>query len=97
MPFAAARANVTVQEGLISADDGLLTPTYYLSPTIDREWLERTLTEGFAGLRDCFFPPDAMENSLRVLHKLGYTGTIWDLLVPGLAKDRKGRKRHGGK
>ncbi len=34
-------------------------------------------------MRHCVFPPDAMDNSLQVLHKLGYTGPMWDLLLPG--------------
>ena len=87
-------ARLAVQEQMIAPDDGLLNPTYYLSPATERDWLERTLTEAFAKTRDCMFPPDAMENSLRILHKLGYSGALWDLLVPEKGAGRKGRRRH---
>ncbi|NVN97887.1 MAG: radical SAM protein, partial [Geobacteraceae bacterium] len=82
-------AKIAVKEGVITADLDLLQPVYYLSPTVDREWLEKRLTDAFDGVRHCLFPPDAMDNSLQILHKLGYTGPMWDLLL----SDRK-RPRH---
>lgn len=85
-------ARIAIKENIISADDGLLKPTYYLSPAVDKQWLEETLTNAFSGVRHCVFPPDAMESSLQMLHKLGYTGPLWDLLISG-ASPRK-RKRH---
>ncbi len=84
-------ARLALKEGIISADDGLLEPTYYLSPSVDRDWMEKTLTEAFANVRHCIFPPDAMESSLQVLHKLGYTGPLWDMLIPG-ERTRKRKK-----
>jgi radical SAM superfamily enzyme YgiQ (UPF0313 family) len=90
-------ARLAIREKVIARDDGLLKPTYYISPSIDKEWLEQTLTEAFAGTRDCVFPPDAVDNSLRVLHKLGYTGTLWELLLPEKDAGRKGRRRHAPK
>jgi len=82
-------ARLAVMEKLIAPDDGLLKPVYYISPTVDKKWLEETLTKAFADVRHCVFPPDAMDNSLQVLHKLGYTGPMWDLLLP----NRKLRER----
>jgi lipid biosynthesis B12-binding/radical SAM protein len=76
-------ARLAIREKLIAPDDGLLQPVYYLSPAVDKQWLEETLTKAFADVRHCVFPPDAMDNSLQVLHKLGYTGPMWDLLLPG--------------
>jgi hypothetical protein len=70
----------------------LLHPTYYISPGVDKKWLEETLTTAFAGVRHCVFPPDAMEGSLQLLHKLGYIGPMWDLLIAG-ERTRK-RKNH---
>jgi hypothetical protein len=74
---------IALNENLISSDDGLLRPTYYISPAVDKIWLEDTLTKAFADVRHCVFPPDAMEGSLQMLHKLGYTGPLWDLLITG--------------
>lgn len=82
-------ARIAVNEGVIAEDLDLLKPVYYLSPTVDRDWLEQRLTKAFEGVRNCLFPPDAMDNSLQILHKLGYTGPMWDLLL----SDRK-RPRH---
>jgi lipid biosynthesis B12-binding/radical SAM protein len=85
-------ARIAIKENIISSSDGLLKPTYYLSPAVDKLWLEETLTHAFSGVRHCVFPPDAMEGSLQMLHKLGYTGPLWDLLISG-ERTRK-RKKH---
>jgi hypothetical protein len=76
-------ARIAIKENVISSIDGLLKPTYYISPGLDSTWLEETLTNAFAGVRHCVFPPDAMEGSLQMLHKLGYTGPLWDMLISG--------------
>lgn len=76
-------ARIAIKEHIIAATDGLLEPTYYISPTVDKQWLEETLAAAFAGVRHCVFPPDSMESSLLLLHKLGYTGPMWDLLISG--------------
>jgi lipid biosynthesis B12-binding/radical SAM protein len=85
-------ARIAVKENIISSADGLLKPTYYMSPGLDKQWLEDTLTTAFAGVRHCVFPPDALEGSLQMLHKLGYTGPLWDMLISG-GRARK-RKNH---
>lgn len=84
-------ARLAIKEKIITSDDGLLEPTYYLSPGLDKAWLEKTLADAFAGVRHCIFPPDAMEGSLQVLHKLGYSGPLWDMLIPG-ERTRKRKK-----
>lgn len=84
-----ALARLAIKENLIVPGDGLLKPVYYLSPSVDKKWMEETLTKAFTGLRHCIFPPDAMDNSLQILHKLGYTGPMWDLLLA----ERKPRER----
>ncbi|MDH5478073.1 MAG: lipid biosynthesis B12-binding/radical SAM protein [Nitrospinota bacterium] len=75
-----ALARIAQQQKIISADDNLFGVTYYFSPEIQKDWLEKTLTEGFAGQRHCIFPPDSKTDSLRMLHKMGYSGPLWDLL-----------------
>jgi lipid biosynthesis B12-binding/radical SAM protein len=72
---------VALRDGVIQAGQSLLEPAYYLSPKVDREWLEATLTEAFSKTRHIVFPPDALETKLHFLFKLGYTGSLWDLLV----------------
>lgn len=87
-------ARLAVKENLIKPDEGMLHPVYYLSPAVDKKQLEERLTRAFEGVRHCVFPPDAYDNSLQILHKLGYTGPMWDLLLPGKNKERV---RHAAK
>jgi len=87
-------AKIARREGFLSRDRELLEPVYYIAPGIDKQWLEETLTDAFSGIRHCVFPPDALDSSLQFLHKLGYSGSLWDMLVPG-KEERKKRKRHG--
>jgi lipid biosynthesis B12-binding/radical SAM protein len=83
---------IAVKEGVISPENRLLESAYYIAPGLEKEWLEKTLTEGFSGIRHCVFPPDAMDGSLQFLHKLGYSGSLWDMLVPA---DKKQRRQRG--
>ncbi len=84
---------IALREGMISEDQSLLEPEYYLSSAVDREWLEATLTDAFKDSRNQIFPPDALESSLHYLHKLGYSGPLWDMLLPTGAK--KFRRERG--
>lgn len=74
-------ARLAIRDGIMASEEDMLQPVYYIAPNLDREWLERTLTEAFAGVRHCLFPPDCMDSCLNVLHKLGYSGPMWDLLT----------------
>jgi lipid biosynthesis B12-binding/radical SAM protein len=85
-------ARIALKENVLYQDNGMMKPVYYISPLVDRKWLEDTLTEAFSKIRHCIFPPDAVDNSLRMLHKLGYSGTLWDMLIPG-AKAKKRERR----
>lgn len=69
------------REGLISPQQNMIEPVYYFSPAIDRDWLEKNLTDGFADRINCVFPPDALDEKLILLHKMGFTGSGYDMLV----------------
>jgi len=86
-------SRIAVKQNVISSDNGMLEPLYYISPDVDKKWLEETLTRAFENLRHCVFPPDLFDNSLRMLHKMGYIGTLWEMLLPD-RKQPAGRKRH---
>jgi lipid biosynthesis B12-binding/radical SAM protein len=94
-----ALARIALKENVLTPDNGMLHPVYYISPKVEREWLEETLTEAFSKTRHCIFPPDKADKSLRILHEMGYSGTMWDLLIPG-AKSKigflAGRLKHRG-
>jgi len=82
-------AEIARRNGMLSHDDEeMLEPVYYISPNLDRAWLENTLTEAFANLKHCVFPPDSMDSKLDFLHKMGHVGPLWDLLL----KERKSRR-----
>ncbi|MFC1888459.1 B12-binding domain-containing radical SAM protein, partial [Thermodesulfobacteriota bacterium] len=85
-----ALEKIALDEGLITHDQDLLEPVYYLSPKIDRDWLEETLTRAFKKIRRCVFPPDDLEPKVQFLHKLGHTGVLWDMLIP--SEKRRGRR-----
>jgi radical SAM superfamily enzyme YgiQ (UPF0313 family) len=85
-------------EGLIPAGWNPLEPIYYVSPRVERPWLEKRLTDAFAGLRHVVFPPDALDETLSFMHKLGYSGSLWDLLLkfgPNRRKRQRGRRSAG--
>jgi len=88
-------ARIALREKVISLDETMLKPVYYISPRVDKKWMEETLTRSFKGVRHCVFPPDTYDSSLQVLHKLGYTGPMWDLLLPG--KQARERTKHAAK
>ena len=77
-----ALAGTAIKQGIISHDQELLEPVYYIAPGINTQWLENTLNDAFKGIRHCIFPPDALDGSLQFLHKLGYSGSMWDMLIP---------------
>ncbi len=88
-------ARIARKEGLLSEGQDLLEPVYYIAPGIDKEWLERTLKDGFAGLRNCVFPPDILDTSLQFLYRLGHVGFLWDMVLPRRERARGRRGRHG--
>ncbi len=71
---------IALREERIAPDCDLLEPVYYLSPVIERVWIEETLRQAFDDLAHVVFPPDALDDKLQLLHKLGYAGSLWDLL-----------------
>lgn len=71
---------IAVRDGIIRQGQSLLDPVYYISPEVDRQWLESTLKKSFEGIRNIVFPPDALETKLHFLFKLGYAGSLWDLI-----------------
>ncbi|MCP4345019.1 MAG: lipid biosynthesis B12-binding/radical SAM protein [Desulfobacterales bacterium] len=85
---------IAIQKKIIKKDDDLLEPVYYIEPGLDKNWLSNFLEESFKPYRHCVFPPNALENSVKFLHKLGHTGLMWDLLIPGRNTERR-RKRKG--
>ncbi len=68
-----------------------MNPYITLRLVIDKQWLENTLNNAFKGIKHCVFPPDALDSSLQFLHKFGYSGSLWDMLIP--KDDKKANKK----
>jgi lipid biosynthesis B12-binding/radical SAM protein len=60
-----------IAEGVLSEDDDLLEPVYYVSPHINAQQVEQRLTEAFAKYPHCVFPADKLDAKLQVLFRLG--------------------------
>ena len=88
-------ARLARREGLLPEKHDLLEPVYYIAPGLDRAWLEKTLTEGFAGVRNCVFPPDRLDSGLQFLYRMGHRGFLWNMVLPRKKRARKRRTRHG--
>ena len=80
---------IAIREGIVREGEKLLDSVFYFSPEVEREWMERELTEAFAGKRNCIFPPDSSDDKLRILHQLGYAGPMWEMLLA--AKKKRGK------
>ncbi len=76
-------ARLALEEGILKPGQDLLEPAYYFSPQVNPDWTEQVLTEAFRNVTHCVFPPDALDDKLKILHKLGYFGPLWDLLGNG--------------
>ncbi len=83
------------KEGLVTDETDIVDPVYYFSEAIDRDWLEQTLTDGFADRMNCVFPPDALDDKLHMLHQLGYGGTAYDMLIGAGARSSRRARRRG--
>ncbi|MBF0384410.1 MAG: lipid biosynthesis B12-binding/radical SAM protein [Candidatus Omnitrophica bacterium] len=73
---------IALRDGVIEPGRDLLESVYYISPALDRQWLEKTMLEGFKDHRCCFFPADKFESSIKFLHQMGYSGSLWEMLSP---------------
>lgn len=63
---------IAVKNGIIKPGQSLLDAVYYIEPELTKEWLEATLTAGFAGAKCCIFPPHAKNEKLQMVHKIGF-------------------------
>ncbi len=70
-----------VAEGVINEGDSLFEPVYYISPGLDKGWMDRQLTEAWADRRDRVFPPREGQRVVAMLRAFGWRGLIWDRLI----------------
>jgi radical SAM superfamily enzyme YgiQ (UPF0313 family) len=70
-----------VAEGLIRETDSLFEPVYYVSPSLDKTWMERHVTEAWAGRQDRVFPPQRGQRVVAKLRAAGWKGLLWDRMI----------------
>ena len=68
-------------EGIVQEDDTLFEPVYYVSPDIDKAWMDRHLTEAWARRQDRIFPPERGARITAKLRAMGWKGLLWERLV----------------
>ncbi len=70
-----------VAEHLVQETDSLFEPVYYVSPLVDKAWMERQVSESWAGRRDRIFPPHEGQRAAAVLRAFGWKGLLWDRMI----------------
>jgi len=70
-----------IDEGVIEAAQDLFKPLYYTAPGLDKAWMDRTVTEAWAGRMDRIFPPQDGQRIVAKLRAQGMKGLLWDRLV----------------
>jgi len=70
-----------VAEGVLKETDSLFEPVYYVSPGLDKAWMDRQLTEAWADRRDRVFPPQEGQRVVATLRAFGWKGLIWERLI----------------
>ncbi|MBN2808435.1 MAG: cobalamin-dependent protein [Deltaproteobacteria bacterium] len=70
-----------LQEKVITATTSLLRPTYYFSPEIDPESMNREIAQACRGHRERLFPPAEALERLKIMQRFGFKGLLWDQLL----------------
>lgn len=78
-----------VTDGVVHEADSLFKPVYYVSPGVDKAWLDRQLTEAWASRQDRVFPPQEGQRVAASLRAFGWKGLLWDRMI-GFPQNRAG-------
>jgi len=73
--------NRAIQDGVISRETDMISPVFYYSPDIDREYIDTQIRAAFKGKLDRIYPMEEMEEYVRLFHSMGHTGPLWDLML----------------
>jgi radical SAM superfamily enzyme YgiQ (UPF0313 family) len=81
LPGTAIASRYAREMGRELSDDELLDPRYYFSPALPRAELEAALRDGFAGDPLCLYPPEENRGQETELHRKGFCGPGWVMLL----------------
>jgi len=79
----------SLSEGVISAEDDLIEPTFYFSKSIEIPRLHEQILTGFEGRMDRIYPDGQFVEKTKALHLFGHRGPAWDLLLKKSGRRRK--------
>jgi len=72
---------IAVKEGVLSKDNDLLKPSYYISPFVDKAWMDNTIEKAFHKRKDRFFSLKEGQMRMRALKMFGFKGLLWDMAL----------------
>jgi radical SAM superfamily enzyme YgiQ (UPF0313 family) len=70
-----------LKEGYLRQTDSLLKPVYYISPKVDKTWMDNHIAQSWARRRDRVFPPSKGQRMVETLRALGYKGLLWERII----------------
>lgn len=72
---------IAIDQGVLNRDDPLLESRYYVSPDIDKAWMDNMLKSTYKRQRDRFFPPEEGQMRMKALKMFGFKGILWDMAI----------------
>ncbi|MBN1864754.1 MAG: cobalamin-dependent protein [Victivallales bacterium] len=72
---------MALSEKIITKDSDLISPVYYFSPMLEQKWLEDFLGQTLSKIKHCVYPPNSMDDGIRILRSMGYRGNLWEMMV----------------
>ena len=76
-----AMYKIALDEGVIAEDTDLLEPLFYYSKGVTSAFIHQAVLRSFGSRGDRLYPPDKGGEKVRALHRMGYKGPVWDLLL----------------
>jgi len=78
-----------IKEKIISGTENLLQPKFYFSPFVKFEYIDKMILESFGSRIDRIYPAGRDTDQVKHLHKLGFNGPIWDMILNPKSRRRK--------
>jgi len=76
-----AMHKIALDEGVVTGDTDLLEPLFYYSKGVSSDYIHQAVLRSFGARADRLYPPDKGGEKVAALHRMGYKGPIWDLLL----------------
>ncbi len=73
--------DMALEQGIISEEQDIFEPVFYFSPGLDFHAIDTSLRDAWGTRLDRIYPCSVLYEHIGRLHKRGYTGPLWDILV----------------